>query len=107
MTQLLNKSDTVSSDKYPFLRINRSFKIVTGIGMGVLFGCMINALSKKPYLTRPHIHIVAASVLAVVNYKTYDMQEYFYKKNFAVLQRYQERVQRQEFVKSEIEKAGL
>ncbi|GAM24242.1 hypothetical protein SAMD00019534_074170 [Acytostelium subglobosum LB1] len=108
MSSTIKHPETFSSeDEYPFMRINRTFKVFTGIGMGILFGCLVNVLSKRPYLNRPHIHVTAATALGVINYKSYDLQESLHKKNFTVLAKYQDRLKRQEFVKSEIAKSEL
>ncbi|EFA84116.1 putative transmembrane protein [Heterostelium album PN500] len=101
-TTATESSNLISNEDYPFLRINRTFKVFTGIGMGVLFGCMINVLAKRPYLTRPHVHLTAAAALGVINYKTYDWQEDIYKKNFQILSRYENRLKRQEFIKNDL-----
>ncbi|EGG22687.1 metallophosphoesterase domain-containing protein [Cavenderia fasciculata] len=90
------------SDQYPFVRLNRTFKVAAGIGMGIGMGMMLNLLGKKPYFTNPHYHVAFASALGYTSYISYDAQTYAYQRNFQILESYQDRVKRIEFINKAI-----
>eukprot|EP01132_Coremiostelium_polycephalum_P013614 gene13614-16570_t len=95
-----NPNKYISSDTYPYRRLSKGSKSLMGIGAGFVFASLYNVVSKKPVFYRPHVHLVSMVLFGYISYKTYDTQEYLFRKNLQVLSLHQERVREQEAIRT-------